>query len=187
MPGPPPAKPPASQQARLKRQVEELTARLEQLEKRLAGVPPDRDGPLVFERAPRNGDRADLQRFFGELHGVLHSAVQLTGLPDDDRESLLAAYREVSVDFGRTQAALNSGDYEGEPSEQGLGGEQLRHKLRRWWKGVSAFVRDGTPEAALKALRAGRVVVGTAATMVGAAEPIKELAESVSEVLAERR
>ncbi|MGB8878135.1 MAG: hypothetical protein WCD11_17560 [Solirubrobacteraceae bacterium] len=132
-------------------------------------------------------DRLDIQLFVGQLHGLLDEVIRLplSGLSEEERASLESAYREASFRFGRLQARLNTGEYDGEFDDHGLSGRQLSHKLHRWTQGLARFLKSRRGQTALTALRAAQVLLGSLAAFVGVAEPIRELTDTFVETISD--
>ena len=115
-----------------------------------------------------------------------HVAFLCPDFPEEERASLESAYREASFRFGRLQARLNTGEYDGEFDDQGLSGRQLSHKLHRWTQGLARFLKSRRGQTALTALRAAQVLLGSLAAFVGVAEPIRELTDTFVETIVRR-
>ena len=146
-------------------------------------------------------DRYYVQLALGQVHGILHRAVQDAPLwlPPGEAGSLtvddlLAAYLEACSQLGTAQAALNTGVHDGRLAERGFSGAQIKAKLKGFWQAVKRYATASTRnmsaylERMQSALGWSGTIVGSVSTAfeeelknipggAAAAEAVKEFIE----------
>lgn len=142
--------------------------------------------PTPTEAAPED-DPAPLRR---EVHALIGQVEGLLSLmrdhmemwcAEDMRAGYEATHDRLGPSFGRMHERIDSGEYDDNMREEGLGDEHLEFK-RRGLRGMIAAVRQAIvgglsgemPDRVGVAAQAGATVVGSVAEAVQVATPIKE-------------
>lgn len=128
--------------------------------------------------------RYQLQSTLGQLHGLLHHAVENSSQWCDPAlvGDIANAYKDLGSTVGEIHAALNSGALDGKLEGIGLGGIQFVPKQ----EGLRAAIRrlagkiDGGWGAAIKSgLRWGRTITGSLARELPSAEVVAEFIDVI--------
>jgi hypothetical protein len=146
-----------------------------------------RNGPNENVPAPDpQASRRELQAILGQLHGLLSALMEH---PEqwcdvDLVEPMKAAHAEISKTFGTVQADLNSGRHDGQLDSHALAGATMEPKKKGFRSAIQRFFAswlkgERSGEGITTALRWGGVIVGSVASMLPAAEAIKESVESI--------
>jgi hypothetical protein len=160
-----------------------------QPESRASGGGRVRNGEGATSQAPPpppETARHDAQLILGQLHGVLHTAVEHASRwsPEERIELVRAAYLDLGRSLGIAQASLNSGDYDEKLAPSGLAGPQAGPKKHAVFASVDGFYRAVKAKARdlvgpLKSvLRWGRTYVGSLSFVPGV-EAVGEFIEVI--------